>query len=115
MTRGQLFKFPIAGSPCILSIPLPSRIMPAVDGREIFAIGCGQGLEQVIQPADARPRLRAPIVASGALLLAGALALGGGSALLVWGLIGLARWPVRVVALVGLYLLPGLALLRLLW
>jgi hypothetical protein len=51
----------------------------------------------------------------GALLLTGALSLGGGSALLVWGLLGLARWPLRVVALVGLYLLPGLALLRLLW
>jgi len=51
----------------------------------------------------------------GALLLAGALALGGGSALLVWGLIGLAHWPLRVVALAGLYLLPGLALLRLIW
>jgi hypothetical protein len=51
----------------------------------------------------------------GALLLAGALALGGGGALLVWGLLGLARWPVRVAALAGLYLLPGLALLRLLW
>jgi hypothetical protein len=51
----------------------------------------------------------------GALLLTGALSLGGGSALLVWALLGLARWPLRVAALVGLYLLPGLALLRLLW
>ena len=51
----------------------------------------------------------------GALLLAGALALGGGGALLAWGLFGLARWPLRVAALAGLYLLPGLALLRLLW
>jgi hypothetical protein len=51
----------------------------------------------------------------GALLLAGALALGGGSALLVWGLAGLARWPLRMLALVGLYVLPGLALLRLIW
>jgi hypothetical protein len=51
----------------------------------------------------------------GALLLAGALALGGGGALLAWGLAGLARWPLQVVALAWLYLLPGLALLRLLW
>ena len=51
----------------------------------------------------------------GALLLAGALALGGGSALLVWGLLGLARWPLQVAVLAGLYLLPGLALLRLIW
>jgi hypothetical protein len=50
-----------------------------------------------------------------ALLLAGALTLGGGGALLAWGLLGLARWPVRVAALAGLYLLPGMALLRLLW
>src|SRR3954465_8068470 len=49
------------------------------------------------------------------LLLAGGRALGGGGALFVWGLAGLARWPLRVVALAGLYLLPGLALLRLLW
>ena len=68
-------------------------------------------MERAIQPVDARPRWRAPTVALiGALLLAGALALGGGSALLVWGLIGLARWPLRVVMLAGLYLLPGLAL-----
>lgn len=51
----------------------------------------------------------------GALLLSGALALGGGSALLVWGLAGLARWPLRAAALAALYLAPGLALLRLLW
>jgi hypothetical protein len=55
------------------------------------------------------------VVFIGALLLAGALALGGGGALLVWGLLGLARWPLRVLALAGLYLLPGLALLRLIW
>ncbi len=89
--------------------------MPTGNGREICAIGCGQGLERAIQPADARLRWRAPTVVSGALLLAGALALGGGGALLVWGLIGLARWPLPVAALAGLYLLPGLALLRLLW
>ncbi|MBK9710485.1 MAG: hypothetical protein IPO81_03985 [Kouleothrix sp.] len=51
----------------------------------------------------------------GALLLSGALALGGGSALLVWGLAGLARWPLRAAALAALYLAPGLVLLRLLW
>ena len=74
------------------------------------------GLERVIQPVDARPRWRAPTVALiGALLLAGALALGGGSALLMWGMIGLVRWPTRVIALMGLYLLPGMALLRLTW
>src|SRR5215212_764558 len=90
--------------------------MPTVNGREIFAIGYGQGLERVIQSVDTRLRWRAPTGALiGALLLAGALALGGGSALLVWGLLGLARWPLRVVGLAGLYLLPGLALLRLLW
>jgi hypothetical protein len=61
-------------------------------------------------------RWRAPTVALiGALLLAGALALGGGGAFLMWSLIGLGRWPGRVAALAGLYLLPGLALLRLLW
>ncbi len=99
-----------------LSIPLPSRIMPTVNGREIFPIGYGQGLERVIQSVDTRLRWRAPTVALiGALLLAGALALGGSSALLVWGLLGLACWPLRVAALAGLYLLPGLALLRLLW
>src|SRR5262249_17114029 len=76
----------------------------------------GQGLERVIQPVDARPRHLAPTVALiGALLLAGALALGGGSALLVWSLVGLVRWPLRVIALIALYLLPGLALLGLLW
>lgn len=51
----------------------------------------------------------------GALLLAGALALGGGSALLLWALRGLARWPLRVAAVALLYLGPGLALQRLLW
>ena len=34
---------------------------------------------------------------------------------MVWSLLGLARWPARVAGLAGLYLLPGLALLRLLW
>lgn len=73
-------------------------------------------MERVIQPVDARPRQRALTAASiGALLLAGALALGGGGALLAWGLLGLGRWPLRALALAGLYLLPGLALLRLLW
>jgi len=73
-------------------------------------------LERVIQPVDARPRQRALTAASlGALLLAGALALGGGGALLAWGLVGLGRWPLRVVVLAGFYLLPGLALLRLVW
>jgi hypothetical protein len=43
------------------------------------------------------------------------LALGGGGALLVWALAGFARGPLRIVALAGLYLAPGLALLRLLW
>src|SRR5262249_17792569 len=51
----------------------------------------------------------------GALLLAGAIALGGGGTLLAWGVGGLARWPLRVAAVTGLYLAPGLALLRLLW
>lgn len=49
------------------------------------------------------------------LLLAGALALGGGGALLVWAAAGLARYATQVLAVALLYSLPGLLLLRLLW
>src|SRR5215470_13485151 len=76
----------------------------------------GEGLERAVLPVGAHLRWRAPaLVLLGALLLAGTLGLGGGGALLVWGLSGLARWPLRVAAVAGLYLAPGLALLRLLW
>lgn len=51
----------------------------------------------------------------GALLLAGALALGGGGALLVWLAAGLPRWAAPGLAVALLYTTPGLLLLRLLW
>lgn len=51
----------------------------------------------------------------GAVLLAAALALGGGSDLLVWGAQSVFQWPLRLLALTALYSVPGLALLRLLW
>jgi hypothetical protein len=69
-----------------------------------------------VLPVGERPQWRAPVFALfGALLLAGALALGGGGALLMWALAGLARWPLRAAAVAALYLAPGLAVLRLLW
>ena len=73
-------------------------------------------LERAVQPVRAQLRWRAPAIALiGALLLAGALALGGGGALLAWALAGLARWPLAVVAVAAFFLAPGLVLLRLLW
>lgn len=51
----------------------------------------------------------------GAVLLAAALALGGGGDLVVWSAQSVLKWPLRILTLTALYSLPGLALLRLLW
>ncbi len=51
----------------------------------------------------------------GCFLLAGALALGGGSDLLRWVWYELLHSLLPILALIALYLFPGLALLRLLW
>lgn len=73
-------------------------------------------MEHVALPAGAHPRWRKPtLTLLGALLLGAALALGGGDALLWWGLAGIARAPLIVASLLGLYVAPGLALLQLLW
>lgn len=47
------------------------------------------------------------------LFVAGAMVVGGGSELFTWAIQGLLTHPLRHLALIALYLLPGLALLRL--
>ncbi len=67
-------------------------------------------------PLGVHMRWRAPVLALiGALLLAGALALGGGGALFVWLAAGLPRWAGPGLAVALLYSTPGLLLLRALW
>jgi hypothetical protein len=55
------------------------------------------------------------LVLLGVLLVGVALAVGGGVDLVGWGLAGALRQAPRIAVLLGLYLAPGLALLRLLW
>ena len=73
-------------------------------------------MERAVQPGVAFSRWRTPaLLLIGALLLAGALALGGGGALLLWAGGGLAGALLPGLALALLYTTPGLLLLRALW
>lgn len=55
------------------------------------------------------------LVPLGVLLVGAALAVGGGVDLVGWAVAGALRQAPRIAVLLGLYLAPGLALLRLLW
>ncbi|GAB4204429.1 MAG: hypothetical protein OHK0022_29580 [Roseiflexaceae bacterium] len=74
-----------------------------------------QGLEQAVPPAGSTTLRRgSALLLLAPLLMAAGLLLGGGGGVLVWALGGLGRALPTALVLAGLFLLPGLALLRLL-
>lgn len=74
------------------------------------------GLEHTSLIAPSKLRWRGIALSiTGCLLIVGALIVGGTSDLLTWALFGIISQPLHLLSLIALYVLPGLALLRLLW